>query len=400
MQSHMLDEDLRLAEALVAEAHANGGLAPVDLERFWSDQAEAARDPFSPKCPQCAMGAMISWEAIFGELGLDEDPLRYSADEEWRLGLHKAYNDRAAGVVGQRPFLDTPGVAGMAYPAVKGLSDIFEARSSWSAGSWWLEQSAHSEDELQGLLDRVEERIEPGHLRSFILPGDWELEKQRLLHLGVKPGVYRHQRGPITFATSIYGVENLIFLLYDNPDLARRFSDVILRAMLGLARVTDEEAGYAPEEAPRGFSFADDNCYLMTADMYEFFGYPVLKGMFERYSPNPGDSRFQHSDSPMGHLLPLLGSLNLTGTNFGPTLSVAEIRRFMPRAIIQGQLAPFTYSRNDEVGLVAEFLRDFRQAREHRGLVYTTAGSINNGSRLTGMRLVMAAIQRYGRYGA
>jgi 5-bromo-4-chloroindolyl phosphate hydrolysis protein len=27
-----------------------------------------------------------------------------------------------------------------------------------------------------------------------------------------------------------------------------------------------------------------------------------------------------------------------------------------------------------------------------------TAGSINNGSRLTGMRLLMAAIQRHGRY--
>ena len=33
-----------------------------------------------------------------------------------------------------------------------------------------------------------------------------------------------------------------------------------------------------------------------------------------------------------------------------------------------------------------------------RGLVWATAGSINNGTRLTSMRLAMAAIQRYGRY--
>jgi len=38
-------------------------------------------------------------------------------------------------------------------------------------------------------------------------------------------------------------------------------------------------------------------------------------------------------------------------------------------------------------------------AKEKRGLRFTTVGSINNGSRLKGMRLVMAAIQRYGRYG-
>ena len=48
--------------------------------------------------------------------------------------------------------------------------------------------------------------------------------------------------------------------------------------------------------------------------------------------------------------------------------------------------------------MVAEFLRDFEQARAQRGLLFATAGSINNGSRLTGMRLIMAAIQEFGRY--
>jgi uroporphyrinogen decarboxylase len=100
----------------------------------------------------------------------------------------------------------------------------------------------------------------------------------------------------------------------------------------------------------------------------------------------------------MGHLLPLLARVDLTGTNFGPTLTVAEIRRHLPRAVIDGQLAPFTFCRNEEANMVAEFLRDFDQAREFRGLCFATAGSINNGSRLTGMRLLMAAIQRYGRY--
>jgi hypothetical protein len=47
---------------------------------------------------------------------------------------------------------------------------------------------------------------------------------------------------------------------------------------------------------------------------------------------------------------------------------------------------------------VAELLRDFELTREKRGLVFATAGSINNGSRPTGMRLIMAAIPRYCRY--
>ena len=61
----------------------------------------------------------------------------------------------------------------------------------------------------------------------------------------------------------------------------------------------------------------------------------------------------------MCHLLPILGRLNFSGVNFGPTLTVQEIRRHMPRAIIDGQLAPFTFSDNEQERLICEFLRDF-----------------------------------------
>ena len=43
-------------------------------------------------------------------------------------------------------------------------------------------------------------------------------------------------------------------------------------------------------------------------------------------------------------------------------------------------------------------MNGIQMAREMRGLVFATAGSINNGTRLTSMRLAMAAIQRYGRF--
>jgi len=98
----------------------------------------------------------------------------------------------------------------------------------------------------------------------------------------------------------------------------------------------------------------------------------------------------------MAQHLPTLGELRLTGANFGPNLTVAQIRRHILTAVIYGQLAPFTFSRNEEANMAAEFLRDREMARESRGLVFTTAGSINDGSRLTGLRLLMAAAQHFG----
>ena len=393
IQTPYRPEHARMARELVRETHA-GGLAPVDLERFWADQEAARANPFGAAIPQVPLGAVLTSECVYAELGIEEDLWRYSHDDAWRVSLNKAYNDIAERIVGRRILSEEPNDPARQYPAVKGLHDVFEAENIWVDQSWWLQKSANGTGELEALLDRVEAR----DIRSFILPENWDEAKERLMPLGIRPNLYRGQRGPVTFAASIYGPEDLIFLIIEKPDLAARFSRLILKTMLEIARVLDEEAGYSPESAPRGFSFCDDNCCLLTPGMYRLFGYPVLKGIFDRYSPNPEDRRYQHSDSPMAHLLPILGRLNMTGVNFGPTVMVSEIRAHLPIAVIEGQLAPFAYSRNEEENIVLEFLRDFEMAREHRGLLFSTAGSINNGTRLTSMRLAMAAIQRYGRY--
>lgn len=391
-----------IAEQLVAETRAAGGLAPVDLERFWRDQDVSAKDPFSPTIPQVPLHVFHSNEPVFDELGIPEDFWRMSQEDAWRISLHKAYNNKAEPIIGRRPLSERmPPPAEHRYPQTKALHDIFEGRNVWHGWSWWLQQAAEGEDQLAALLDRVERRLE--NLRAFVLPADWEAHKARLMPLGIRPPLYRWQRGPCTFATSIFGSEALLLLILDNPDLAGRFRDLVLKAMLGLARISDEEAGYnaptaATNPAPHGFGFADDNCALLNPEMYAFFGYPILKAVFETYAPNPGDMRYQHSDSAMGHLLPILGTVGLTGVNFGPTLTVREIRQHCPRAVIEGQLAPLVFSRNEEVNIVCEFLRDVEQARPARGLRFATAGSINNGTRLTSIRLLMAAAQRHGRY--
>jgi uroporphyrinogen decarboxylase len=340
------------------------------------------------------LGILMSGECVYDELEIPEDYWRYEQDEAWRLDLHRRYNDLSEEVVGRRLLSETPIDPSRCYPPIKGLHDVFEARNVWHDRSWWLQPAASNERELEALLDRAEAR----DLRAFLLPENWDAEKRRLRALGVSPPLYRSQRGPVTFAMSVYGVENLIFLIQDNPSLAARFRDAILSAMLGIARVLDEEAGLTPQTSPRGFYFLDDNCCLLTPRMYERFAYPILEGVFSAYSPSPGDLRGQHSDSAMGHLLPLLGSLGLTSVNFGPTLRVDQIRRHCPLAVIDGQLAPFTFSRNDEEGILLEVLRDLEAARPARGLRLSTAGSINNGSRLTGLRLIMSAIQHFGRY--
>lgn len=393
-------EQKRQVDALLKETKANGGLAPLDLDRFWVDQEVADKTPFGADIPQVPLGAICTTECIFDELGVTEDTWRFLyGDEAWALDLKRRYNDVSEKVVGKRLLTEMPTDRSMEWPEIKGLHDIFESKRIWeggATGSWWLKQAANTPEELAALLDRVDRRID--NLREFLLPENWAEEKRRLNALGGQVPLYRGQRGPCTFACSVFGLENLLLLHFDDPKLMCRFSDVIRRAIMERARILDEEAGFDSLTAPRGWGWWDDNCCMFNAEMYEQFAMPIHREVFARYAPASGDRRYQHSDSSMAHLLPLLSELNFSCVNFGPTLMVNEIRKYCPNAVIDGQLAPFTFSRNEEANMVAEFLRDFDQAKAERGLRFATAGSVNNGSRLTGMRLLMAAIQRYGRY--
>lgn len=369
----------------------------VDLDRFWRDDELAHEDNcFSPKAPQVALGITMSDECVFAELGEPGQPWGYTPRER-RIELNKRYNDKAEKIVGKRLLKESFPEPDAVFPPYKQIGEVFGGKYVHDGNVEWLTSSCSTPQELEKILDRVDQL----DIRSFILPDNWESEKKRIFEkYGIRPPLYERVRGPVTLATSIYSIEDFVFLFYDAPEIAQRFSKTIARIILEYIKIFIEEAGYTPDNFPHGFRFYDDNCYLLSPEMYSEFGFPILEEVFDFTSPNPGDNRFQHSDSDMGHLLPVLSKLNLTGCNFGPTLTVSEIRHYMPDTRIDGQIAPFTFMSNDIDKIMEEARRDCRMAIEgsFKGLNLRTAGSVNNGSLLTSMRAVMHVIQNEGRY--
>jgi uroporphyrinogen decarboxylase len=361
----------------------------IDLEQFWKDDELAHRDNcFYEHAPQVALGIRMSGECVYAELGEEGDPWAPESPER-RYELNRRYNDKAERIVGKRVLPEVPPEEVVARPAVKRIGEVFEGTYERGRKTGeWLHSPISTPAELEAMLDRVDKL----DLEDFMLPDDWDNRQ-------TSPQM-RHIRGPVTLATSIYGVEELIFLYFDAEELYERFSRTILRVVLDMSTILDREAGYSEENRPPGFSFADDDCNLLTPEMYETFGYPILKTVFDHYSPQPGQKRFQHSDSAMGHLLPILGRLNLTGCNFGPTVLVDHIREHMPNTRIDGCLAPFTFMNNDPEDITAEVRRDIEMIKSWntKGLNISTAGSINNGSSLRSMRVVMETIAEHGRY--
>ena len=379
----------------------------LDIEQFWKDEELTHEENcFSKSSPQVALGIRMSDECVFAELGEEGQPWGYTSPER-RYELNCRYNEKARQIVGRPLLAENKPIPKEQQPKVtiprcRQIGEIFGGEYVFDGQTTWLKGSLADADALAKKLDEVNAlTANPEAFRSFVLPKDWDERCRAVYELyGSRPGQFRSIRGPVTLATSVFGVENLLFLYYDDEELYTRFADTIADVVLAYVDLFIKESGHTDEDFIHGFYFADDDSNLLTPDMYKAFGYRVLKRVFEKTAPNPEDYRFQHSDSAMGHLIPLLADFNLTACNFGPTVTVQEIRKYMPNTRIDGQLAPFTFMRNNEDDIIAEVRRDCEAAKENdmRGLNLTTAGSINNGSLLTSMRVVMAAIQKYGRY--
>ncbi|MBQ4450779.1 MAG: hypothetical protein II912_00200 [Clostridia bacterium] len=358
-----------------------------DIARFWENDELAHRDNCFYPAPQVALGIRMSDECVFAELGEEGDPWAYT-ELSRRIDLNRRYNDKSEKIVGKRLLRENFLPEDARLPYVKRIGEVFGGEYIMHNATEWLKESIEDEKALEKKLDEVEKM----DLRAFMLPDNWESEKKRVYETyGVKPSPVHHIRGPVTLACSLMGTTEFLYFLADEEELAERFSSDIADVIIRMAEIMDEEAGLTGKDT-HGFSFADDNCCLLSPAMYEKFGYPVLKKVFARFSPDPEDKRYQHSDSAMGHLLPILGRLDLNGVNFGPTVMVPEIRENLPHARIDGCIAPFAFMRNEREELIAETKRDIEAGFRYGGVNISTAGSINNGSSLESMRLIMEVI--------
>lgn len=371
-------------------------LLPVDLGRFWEDNAQALADPFSPDNAQTAMGLRTTEGCLWQELGLEEDE-RYLVDLDYHIELNKRYNDKAEEIVGKRILNEHFIPFEHQMPRAVRIEEVFGSRidhvegSETIGGADWVVESVHTIQELQERLDWVESR----DLSEFVFPESYRVALDRLhTEYGLYPQQGGHIRGPVTAVMSICGVENTIMWLYDYPEIMDRFRDLFAAKVVEMCTIQRKATG----ASMRGFSFADDNCAMLNYKLYERFGLPILQHVFSVFSPDEDDRRYQHSDSDMEHLLPLLGRCDLHGCNFGPTLRPSVIRKHMPRTAIQGQLPPFTFSRGTPEEIAAAVEADIREVGYDNGLVVATAGSVNPGSMLAGLRGAMHAIQTMGQY--
>jgi uroporphyrinogen decarboxylase len=313
--------------------------------------------------------------------------LRYYQEKTYRDRLHQQANDLTQRTIG-RTFFEEDTWQWSPHR----IENLFGCEFTYTEGATpWLTPATNDADEFVRILDRAEAT----DLATWAFPEPFLCEwEQRKLDGKSLPLLGTGSRGPATIMTSVLHVETVFYWIYDRPQLMQRFRDLLASKMIELNQVLRSFSG----NSQPGWWITDDNSALFNRSMYLEYCYPVLEAVLNVFAPLPASSRYQHSDSNMGHLLDEQRSLGINSVNYGPEVDAALIRQKMPHALINGQMPPFMLRNGAPEEIRQRIRQDFDKAGLDGRLIVTTAGSLAAGTTLERMRWMMKCVQEECRY--
>lgn len=356
------------------------GLNPA---AFWAENQ--ACQAFTTTKPRCAASFSPDDHWLFEFMNIPST-LRYYRDKTYRDDLHRQVNAITQEYVGKTFFEEDTWVH-----SPKRIENLFGCEFNYQEGGtpWFVPVTANP-DEFSRILGCAAET----DLKTWAFPEDFLVEWDARQAAGEKmPVLGTGSRGPATIMTSVLSVETVFYWCYDHPDLMARFRDLLAEKMVELNTLLRQFSG----NTQPGWWITDDNCAFFNRKLYAKYCLPVLEKVLEAMAPGNA-SRYQHSDSAMGHLLDFQSALGIRRVNYGPEVNAALIREKMPAAMIDGHVPPFLLRNGSPDEIRARILDDFEKAGQTGGLTITTAGSLAAGTGVGRMRWMMQVVQDRCRY--
>jgi len=255
-----------------------------------------------------------------------------------------------------------------------------------------MEPAISSPGDVPRLVEKM--RTERDVLSLGLVPEmlDW---RDRLKKLTGKPvPVGFAVKGPATIAGHICGMTELMMYLTSHPEEMLELIKCIGRTTIRYVRALRRRAGLPGVT----LMMANDMAGLVSPQMYEKFFKPVEKRIFNALCPLK-QARFYHADSRMNHQLEHLRDLDIGIVNFGPSLTVKEIREKMPDSIIAGHITPIeVLAKGTPEQVIEEGVQNIADAVDAGGrIILTAAGSVNPGTPFENLKAMMEAPLEYRR---
>lgn len=367
----------------IIEPEFMASTSQLDIQAFWEENEQC--QAFTTQKPRCSTYFSPDDHWLFEFMSIPST-LRYYQDKAYRDDLHRQVNAITQEYIGQAYFEEDTW-----EHSPKRIENLFGCEFEYhEGGTPWLIPVTKNPDEFSEILDHAESI----NLKDWLFPEPFLAEwASRLAKSETMPLLGTGSRGPATIITSVLDVETAIFWFYDHPDLMAQFRDLLAEKMVELNLLLREFSG----NTQPGWWITDDNCALFNRKLYKQYCVPVLEQVLEVMAP--GDAtRYQHSDSKMGHLMAFQYDLGIREVNYGPDIDATLIRKKMPDAMINGHLPPFMLRNGDPEIIKTRIIEDFHKAGQTGGLTVTTAGSLAAGTGIGRMRWLMQVVQDHCRY--
>jgi uroporphyrinogen-III decarboxylase len=355
----------------------------LDTQAFWDENRLS--EAFTTQKPRCAVAFSPDDHWLFEFMNVPST-LRYYRDKAYRDDQHHQVNMITQEYVGQTFFEEDTW-----EHSPKRIENLFGCEFRYlEASTPWLVPVTDDVTEFSQILDCAAQT----EMQTWAFPEEFLAEWEGRQAAGKKmPLLGTGSRGPATIMTSVLKVDTTVIWCYRHPELMARFRDLLAEKMVELNTLLRKFSG----NTHPGWWITDDNCAFFNRKLYKEYCVPVLEKVLNAMAPGAA-SRYQHSDSSMGHLLDFQYDLGIREVNYGPKVDAALIREKMPDAMIDGHIPPFLLRNGRPEEIKARILDDFQKAGQTGGMTITTAGSLAAGTGVGRMRWMMQVVQNHCRY--
>lgn len=197
-------------------------------------------------------------------------------------------------------------------------------------------------------------------------------------------------RGPLTIASFLRGVNDLMTDLVDEPERTLKLLEVTTELAIGWLRAQIE----ALEGGVEGILILDDLAGFISRRHYERFAHPFLKRICDAF---PADwVKVLHNDASVAACLELLPDAGFDVLNWGIETSLPNAcRRLAGRMTLMGNVPPLDVAvRGTPEQVRAAALTALREAGEHP-LILSFAGVTTTGTPPENIRAMIRAVTEF-----
>jgi len=180
-------------------------------------------------------------------------------------------------------------------------------------------------------------------------------------------------RGPLTVASFVYGLTELLMGIRIEPDWMKKLLEITTETA-----ITWLKAQLKAVPSAEGILLLDDIPGLMSKEDYTEFAHPYLEAVFSEFSDK---LKLYHNDANTTHILPLLTELDIDIFNFGKEVPLAEIYRYTAgKMVVMGNISPLETLREKGPEEVRKEVEEFLKEAPDKYLLLSAGGGVSPGT--------------------